>query len=288
MNRQLSLIILFLACKALTAQWTVFVSVPPQMEAIRKIAGGHVQLEVLVPPGMNPENYTLNAKRISSLSRADAVFLIGVEFEKVLRSRLEGTLKKGVLIDTREGMTLRKMEEHCHVGHSHAGHSDHGWDPHVWLNPDNMVVHARHVEQTLSRLDPEHRETYQQRCEAYCLELQNLKQQLDEMLRKFSGRKVLVVHPAFGYLLDIYGIGQLALEQEGKEPGARRLSQLLRTAKSENHRVIFTQPQFSDKSARILMQNLKGSIVSLDPLPEQYCTGMLKLSQALLQGLNQP
>jgi len=280
MTRYLSLFILLLACKAQSAQWTVFVSVPPQMEAVQKIAGENVQLEVLVPPGMNPENYTLNAKRISSLSRADAVFLIGVAFEKVLRSRLEGTLKAGVLIDTREGMTLRQMEEHDHGGH--------GWDPHAWLNPENMQVHARHVEQALSRLDPERRELYQQRCEAYCRELQSLKQQLDAMLGKFNGRKVLVVHPAFGYLLDIYGIGQLAVEQDGKEPGARRLSELLRTAKSENHRVIFTQPQFSDKSARILMQNLKGSIVSLDPLPEQYSQGMLKLAQALLQGLKQP
>jgi len=282
-NWQFFFMMLFLACNVFSAQWTVFVSVPPQMEAVQKIAGGNVQLEVLVPPGMNPENYTLSAKRISSLSRADAVFLIGVEFEKVLRSRLDGTLKAGVLIDTREGMTLRKMEEHDHGGHSH-----YGWDPHVWLNPANMLVYARHVEQALSRLDPERRELYQQRCEGYCRELQNLKQQLDEMLRKYSGHRVLVVHPAFGYLLDLYGIGQLALEQEGKEPGARRLSQLLRTAKSENHRVIFTQPQFSDKSARVLMQNLKGSIVSLDPLPEQYSEGMLKLAQALLQGLQQP
>jgi len=283
MNQQLSLFILLLACKVLSAQWTVFVSVPPQMEAVQKIAGGNVQLEVLVPPGMNPENYTLNAKRISTLSRADAVFLIGVEFEKVLRSRLEGTLKKGVLIDTREGMTLRQMDEH-----DHGGHGAHGCDPHVWLNPENMLVHARHIEQALSRMDPGHRELYQHRCEAYCRELQNLKQQLDQTLGKFSGRKILVVHPAFGYLLDLYGIGQLAVEQEGKEPGARRLSQLLRTAKSENQRVVFTQPQFSDKSARILMQNLNGSIVSIDPLPEQYLQGMLKLAQALLQGLKQP
>ena len=256
---------------------------PPQIEAVRKIAGENVCIEVLVPTGMNPENYTLNAKRISLLSRADAVFLIGVGFENVLRTRLEDRLKAGVLLDTREGMSLRKMD-----GHDHDGHEAHGWDPHVWLNPENMLVHARHVEQAFIRLAPEHRELYQQRCEAYCQELQNLKKQLDEMLGKFSGRRILVVHPAFGYLLDLYGIGQLAIEQEGKEPGARHLNELLRIAKSENHQVIFTQPQFSDKSARVLMQSLRGSIVLLDSLSEKYTKGMLKLAQALMQGLKQP
>jgi len=283
MNRQLLLIIALLTCNTLPAQWTVFISVPPQIEAVRKIAGENVRLEVLVPPGMNPENYTLTAKRISLLQRADAVFLIGMGFEKVLRTRLEGTLKAGVLLDTHEDMSLRKMD-----GHEHDGHEAHGWDPHVWLNPENMLVHARHVERAFIRLDPEHRELYQQRCTAYCQELQNLKKQLDEMLGGFSGRRILVVHPAFGYLLDLYGIGQLAIEQDGKEPGARHLNELLRIAKSENHRVIFTQPQFSDKSARVLMQSLGCSIVLLDPLPEQYSQGMLKLAQTLLQGLKQP
>jgi len=283
MSRLIAFIFACFTVNCLLAQKTVFVSVPPQMEALRKIGGNDIRLEVLVPPGMNPENYTLNAKLISALSRADAVFLIGVAFEQVLRSRLENSLPKGVLIDTREGMTLRQMQ-----GHSHDGHSDHGFDPHVWLNPENMLVHAQHVEKALSRLNPENRGLYQQRCQDYCQELKDLQRQIEQVLKKFSGRQALVVHPAFGYLLDLYGIGQLALEHEGKEPGARRLSQLLRSAKSQNQRVIFTQPQFSDKSARVLMQSLGGEIISLDPLPEHYLQGMLELAQTLSRGLDQP
>ena len=283
MSRLAVFIFACLVANCLLAQKVVFVSVPPQMEAVQKIAGSDFQLEVLVPPGMNPENYSLNAKLISSLARADAVFLIGVAFEQVLRSRLEGTLAKGVLIDTHMGMTLRQIE-----GHFHAGHSERGFDPHVWLNPDNMIIHAKHIGRALSKLNPEKQEIYQRRCQEYCQELQDLKQQIEQLLKNFSGRQVLVVHPAFGYLLDLYEIGQLALEHEGKEPGARRLSQLLRSAKSQNQKVIFTQPQFSEKSARVLMQSLGGKVVSLDPLPEHYLHGMLELAQVLSQNLEQP
>lgn len=284
----LNVILIFLFLQALAMAQplrTVFVSVPPQLEAVQKIAGSEVQVEVLVPPGMNPENYTLRAKTISALSRADAVFLIGVEFEKVLRARLEGTLKAGVLVNTRSGMSLRSMEDHA--GHFHAGHQ-HGNDPHVWLNVDNMIVHARQVGATFSRLDPSKQKEYAERTEEYCQELQRLKIQLEELLSKYKGRRILVVHPAFGYLLDAFAIGQLSVEKGGKEPGARQLSQLLRNARDEKLRVIFTQPQFSDKSARILMQQLSGSILTLDPLPEPYYQGMLKLAHALQQGLNEP
>ncbi|MFA6930565.1 MAG: zinc ABC transporter substrate-binding protein [Lentisphaeria bacterium] len=284
----LSIILIFLFLQGLAMAQplrTVFVSVPPQLEAVQKIAGSEVQVEVLVPPGMNPENYTLRAKTISALSRADAVFLIGVEFENVLRTRLEGTLKTGALVETRSGMTLRSME--AHADSSHAAHQQ-GNDPHVWLDVDNMIVYARQVGATFSRLDPTKQKEYAERTEEYCQELQRLKIQIEELLSKYKGRRILVVHPAFGYLLDSFGIGQLSVEKAGKEPGARQLSQLLRTARDEKLRVIFTQPQFSDKSARILLQQLSCSILTLDPLPEPYCQGMLKLAHVLQRGLNEP
>lgn len=266
-----------LFCRA--AELTVFVMVPPQLEAVRKIAADSARIELLLPPGMNPESFSPTARQIAALARADAVFLIGVEFETMLRRSLEGRLPAGVLQDCRQGMKLRQMEEH--------GHGDKAMpDPHVWLSPDNMLIHARHIAQKLGSLLPNNAELYKQRCQAYCLELQNLQEQTDLLLKdKFKGQSILTQHPAFGYFLDRYGISQIAIESGGKEPGARHLSRLLEKAKKENIKAVFTQPQFSDKPAQTLKQRLQAEIISLDPLPRVYCQDMFEMAQNLLRGL---
>ncbi|NMA44069.1 MAG: zinc ABC transporter solute-binding protein [Oligosphaeraceae bacterium] len=272
-----ALILLGTLCCA--SELRLFVMVPPQLESVRKIAKDSASIELLLPPGANPENFSPTAKQIAALSGADAIFLIGLGFETMLRPRLENRLQPGTLRDCRIGMKLRQMENHEHEDKTHA-------DPHVWLSPDNMMIHAKHVAEMLSALRPENAALYQERYQAYCLELQNLKEMIDLLLKdKFQGKTILTQHPAFGYFLDPYGISQIAIESGGKEPGARHLSRLLTQAKEENIAVIFVQPQFSDKPARALKQRMQAEIISLDPLPEVYCQDLYEMAQNLLRGL---
>ena len=92
----------------------------------------------------------------------------------------------------------------------------------------------------------------------------------------------MVFHPAFGYFLKRYGIRQLAVELNGREPTGRYLSELLRVAKENRVRCIFVQPQFNGKTVRVVAKELGGAIVTLDPLPMDYTKGLRTLSSQLL------
>ncbi len=260
---------------------TVFVSIPPQLEAARRIGGPEVRVEVLIPPGMNPENYQLDIRTFTALGAARAVFLIGLPLEISLRQRLATRQPDLLLVDTRAGMTLRNMEgQPCQTdGQTPAA----GADPHVWLDIENMIVHAQHLQRSFSLLQPPQAKQYRERAEGYIQELRALHRQLQETLAPYIGRQVLVVHPAFGYFLAQYGLRQLALEEEGKEPGPRQLQEFLQAARNLNSRVIFTQPQFSDQIATRLARHLAIEVAPLDPLPAEYCAGLREIARQLQQ-----
>ncbi len=268
-------------CLLAEEKLTVFVSVPPQVEAAQRIGGPEVQVEILVPPGMNPENYQLTMRTDAALRAAKAVFLLGMPLEKGLRERIAARQPEVLLLDTRVGMTIRAIEGHC----ADEQHGTDGMDPHVWLDVDNMIVHARHLERVFAQLRPAAAKLYRQRADSYTQELTALQQELQATMQPFSGRQVLVVHPAFGYFLAKYGLRQLAVEQDGKQPGARYLNELLRHCQEMRAKAIFTQPQFSDRSARSLARRLDLEVILMDPLPLSYSQGLRKIASLLTQAL---
>ena len=59
----------------------------------------------------------------------------------------------------------------------------------------------------------------------------------------------LVMHPAWGHFAKTYGLEQIAIEHEGKSPGARTLQLLIKRAKQEKVKVVFIQDQHSSHMA---------------------------------------
>jgi zinc transport system substrate-binding protein len=59
---------------------------------------------------------------------------------------------------------------------------------------------------------------------------------------------------------------QLPIEAEGKEPKPTRLRELIEYTKKNNIRVVFVQPQFSSKSAKIIANAIGGQVGFVDPL----------------------
>ena len=66
-------------------------------------------------------------------------------------------------------------------------------------------------------------------------------------MEPLKGKEVFVFHPAFGYLLDEYGLKQVPIETMGKSPGPRHLALLVHEARQRGVKVIFVQPQFPPK-----------------------------------------
>ena len=63
---------------------TVFVSILPEVDFVKKIGGSRVQVSPLVLPGQSPATYAPTPKQMAALAGADLYFRIGVPFENGL------------------------------------------------------------------------------------------------------------------------------------------------------------------------------------------------------------
>jgi len=283
--RALACSLSFLSCLAADAgdAFTAFVSIPPQACIVERIGGDRVDVHVLVQPGQNPHNYDPTPRQMADLARARVFFRIGVPFEDVCVAKIAQTLKGLEIVDTRKGIQLRRMvacDDHDHH-HDHDHDAEEGLDPHTWLNPRLVVTQAQTIRDALTRLDPAGKAVYEGNCKALCDDLTALDKELAATLAPLRDKKLFVFHPAFGYFADAYGMEQVPVEIEGKEPSARQLAQFIRHARTAGVRVIFVQPQFSQRSAKAIASAIDGAVIALDPLATDYFGNMRKIANAV-------
>lgn len=173
--------------------------------------------------------------------------------------------------------------------HDHGHHHDHGdLDPHFWLSPPAMRLAAVHIMSELSELDPAHKAQYRKNFLVFAREISALDRDLALIFGNEVDRNAFMVyHPSWGYFARDYGLKQIPIEIEGKEPKPAQLAKLIEHAKEHGIQVIFVQPQFSRKSAKVLAESIGGTVMSVDPLAYDWAENMRKTATAFKKALQQ-
>ncbi len=292
------------------------VSILPQAFLLQRVGGQRVEALVLVEQGQSPATYEPTARQMAQLARARTYFSIGLPFEEALLERIGEAMPGLEVVDTREGIELRAMETGTHEAHEPGGAEQEGteeapvaaepgeegeplaaaspepvvqgeptMDPHVWLDPRNAKKIAHTMQRELVRLDPEGSEQYEQNLLALDAELDRLDATISRILKPLAGSELLVYHPAFGYLADAYGLRQVAIETEGKEPGPKELASIVKRARSSGARVVFVQPEFADSAARAIAEEIGGAVVPINPLSGDYIENLAEMASTIKSGL---
>jgi zinc transport system substrate-binding protein len=261
----------------------VFVSIQPQVDFVKRIGGEHVQVTVMVLPGRSPAVYEPSPRQMVELARARVYFRIGVQFEDAFIPRIIGSSNNLMIVDTRHGIQLRKMASHPGGKSEHSRGQTHnddhgGFDPHLWLSPVLVKQQSKIIYDTLVRIDPKSAAEYTANYQSFIRDLDALDQRIRKTLAPFKGGKIFVFHPAYGYFADAYGLEQVAVEIEGRVPTGKALTKFIQMARHENAKVIFVQPQFSEKSAATIARAISGAVVPLDPLAGDYIGNMTDMA----------
>ncbi len=143
-----------------------------------------------------------------------------------------------------------------------------------------MAVGIRDV---LTQLDPGNGPAYAANFDAFSTELDALDQEIRTRLTGLASRRFMVYHPAWGYFADTYGLTQVAIEREGKEPGPRALAALIEQARREQVKAIFVQPQFSRKAAAQVASAIGGRVEVMDPLAADYVDNLKRVASVLAE-----
>ena len=260
----------------------VVVSIVPQAYFAERIGGDRVAVSVLVGPGQSPHSYSPTPRQRAELEQAAVYFRIGVPFEDALAGKLSSAAPKLRVVDLREGIVLRPEP-----GHEHDHAHDHGeMDPHTWLSPRLAGVQAAVMCEALVEVDPDGAADYRRRLAEVQADLAALDRKLAAALAPLKGRTFYVFHPAFGYFAAEYGLKQKAVQTGGKNPGPRQLQALIDSARAEGVRVIFVQPQFSDRAARAVAAQIGGAVVPMDPLARDYIGNLEQMADKIRKALS--
>lgn len=275
------------ACSAFSGERIkVFVSIPPQKYFLEKIGQNLLHVSIMVNPGSNPHIYEPRPGQMKELSSARAYFTIGVNFEDVWIDRFKGVNPDIDIFDMDKGIQKISMVEH----HEHEDHEDRekggddfilrdnghevGLDPHIWTSPVLVKKIAMNTLKGILIIDPANKDIYQEGYEKIIREIDLLDKELVKIFKGKEGMEFMVFHPSWNYFAKTYGLKQVPIEIEGKEPKPVQLISIIKYAKEHKIRVIFVQPQFSKKSAKIIAKEIHGEVIFADPLAEDWANNL--------------
>ena len=93
-------------------------------------------------------------------------------------------------------------------------------------------------------IDPENESIYLENKNAYLAELDELDEHIKTTLSGKEGSSFIVYHPAWGYFADYYGLIEVPVEIEGKEPSCKGYAKCYRRSKREKYKSHFRADRF--------------------------------------------
>ncbi len=271
------LIIQFIVQTLVFAKVNAVVSILPQQSFLKEIGGDKVNVSLMVKPGNSPHNYEPKPLQMMELAKADVYFSIDVEFEKIWLSKFKSQNKNMKIIDLSNGIIKIPMISKHNNKHKKM-------DPHIWTSPKNVKIIAKNIYIALVDLDGKNKNYYKKNFDKFINNINQTDMKIKNILSNIKqNSSFMVFHPAWGYFAKQYSLKQFPVEIEGKTPKPKELVYIIRQSKKENIKAIFTQPEFSDKSAKIIAEQLNIKVIKASPLSAKWSENLIKLTKTIAE-----
>jgi zinc transport system substrate-binding protein len=256
----------------------ITVSILPQKYLVEQICGDKFKVQVLLPPGANHETYEPTPRDMVNLEGASLYFSIGyLDFEQNWLPRFISAEPGLKVVNTSSGISL--IEGH-HNEHASAGK---GIDPHTWLCPANLKIQARIIANALIEADSIHSEYYLHNLIRVEGLIDSVDKQVRNRLASCPGKSFLIFHPALAYFARQYGLEQISIEYEGKEPSASRIRELIDIAREKNIRTILVSKEFDTRNAEAIASEISARIIVFDPMAADWPGNIIHLAELIAE-----
>jgi zinc transport system substrate-binding protein len=267
------------------AEGGIVVTIEPLRYIVEGIVGEDFEIEVLVPPGASPETYEPTPAQIALTERAQLVFGTGLlDFE---RSMLGDTFEKQLFVNLSAGIELieeahshHNDSEAEHIEHAH-GHHHHGTDPHIWMSPKSLIIMAETAYERIHELYPDSL-SYPTRYGRLRDSLEALDAAVEAKIANSPHRSFVIFHPGLTYLAKDYGLRQIALEHDGKEPSARQLREVVDFARTECISKVLYQNEFPRSMVEVVASEIGAEPVEIDILGADVPTNILTATDLII------
>ncbi len=244
----------------------VATSIYPVSDWVTQIGGDKIEVICLLPPGASPHTFEPTPDLVRQLLHAEMFVKIG--------RGIDDWGDKIVTAASREQVSIVLLSERMpelppllSPDDSRSNHA-HSVDPHLWLDPVLAQQMVLHIADELSRSRPEHDAFFHNNAEKYMEELKELHLWIEKELADLAQREFIAFHSSVTYYAYRYDLKPVALIEPspGKEPTIKRVTELIDLLESMDKKVVFAEPQLSDKAAIAIAREVDARVVYLDPL----------------------
>jgi zinc transport system substrate-binding protein len=250
----------------------VLVTIAPLKIFLEKVVGDKVYVEVLIPPASDPHTYNPTPRQVERVSHAQVWFRMG---ETAERPVLQAVGKRLDTVDVRQGIEL------IHDPTTRCCPQCGAADLHIWMSARNAEVISKTMADAMIARYPEWQEEIETNLSQWTTELRNLDREIEQILTKRCSSTILASHPDFGYFARDYGLKQLTIEVEGKEPTPQQIAIVLDKARAADVQQVIVEPQRSRRGADRVGAELGIPVVVIDPFAQDWAHNMVRLAQLL-------
>ncbi len=252
----------------------VLTTVEPLLNIVLNIGGDRITLDGVVPPGTDSHTFEPVPSDAVRMSRADVIFINGLQLEEPTRKLAEKNLKAGAEIVLLGEQTVKPDQ---FVFDFSFPKEDGKPNPHLWMNPIYALRYADIVRETLSKRDAANASYYGRNYEAFKLRIDALDKGIRETIQSIpeANRRLLTYHDSFAYFAPRYGMTVIGAIQPNdfKEPSAREVAALITQLRKEKVPAIFGSEVFPTK----LLEQIKkeSGVEFVDTLSDDALPGDL-------------
>lgn len=139
---------------------------------------------------------------------------------------------------------------------------------HVWVSISGAIQEVKNIAEGLEKADTKNADAYRKNAGEYVKQLEAEKEKMHKELDGFKHKDIITFHEAFPYFAKEFGLNIVSVveREPGTEPSAAELAQLIDKIKSKNVKVLFAEPQYSQKAAESIARQTGAKVYMLDPV----------------------
>lgn len=266
--------------KSKNEKTTITVSIEPQRYFVEQIAGDKIDVKTLVPQGAKPETYDMTPAQLVQLSKSQAYFMMGfIGFERSWVNKYSDEHPHTNIINMSEGIKPI-VTDHDMCGDGIETYGNEFIEPHTWMSVKNARLIYKNVLHGLILIDHENRDYYINRYDSIMEDLKEFDNNINIALQK-ADTAFMIYHPALTYFANDYDLTQISIENEGKEPSPKELSNIIKDSKKMGISIIFIQPEFDPRNAKTIAEETNSKLVTFNPLSYDWKNEIMKVVNAL-------
>jgi manganese/zinc/iron transport system substrate-binding protein len=219
-------------------------------DAVEVIGSGHLKVEGLMGPGVDPHLYKASEHDVRKLAGADIIFYNGLFLEAKMADIFARMQRSAKTVAVGEAVAPESLLD----SEQYTGH----YDPHIWFDVRLWMQVVQKIRDELVLTDPSHREQYVASADAYLSELQKLHDYVTARAAELPEEKRVLVtaHDAFRYFGRAYGFKVIGLQgiSTQSEAGTADVRKLADFIAENKIKAIFIESSVPERNLRAVQQ----------------------------------